>query len=153
MKIKNEINEQVAKGNLEKAIELLIEYSRLKLPEVYQHALVLSCQLRNWNKQNNLGLNPPREIFIQVSVSITNLTSQLEENQNEELGIDRFKLFRIKQLEEKIIKTYQLIDEWEQKRDIAENPNEAKRSQIEIQKLKFVSQEYLDELNQVFAYI
>ncbi|MEO1653290.1 MAG: CHAT domain-containing protein [Bacteroidota bacterium] len=53
---------------------------------------------------------------------------------------------KIARLEKQIEETEELIEEWQEKEKLAENPNERKRSQIEIDRLKKILDAYEAEL-------
>lgn len=53
---------------------------------------------------------------------------------------------RKKQLKQDIQETQELLSEWEEKRRYSENPNERKRSEIEIKRLQSYIKEYKEEL-------
>ncbi len=56
---------------------------------------------------------------------------------------------RVHTLKQKINDLYTLIGEWEQKRDLSENPSESQRSQLEINRLQSSLQGYQAELTQL----
>jgi len=56
-----------------------------------------------------------------------------------------FSKVRKNYLEENINRQYSLLNEWEKKRDIAENPNEKTKCESEIDRAKQYIQNYIDE--------
>ena len=145
------LTNMIAKGELKEALRILMDYSLKANLHAYKQVLTLSCQYHYWEHQRTLGLAPSMTEFKQIADATTSLLPMLQEKSSSKPSVDDFKLLRVKQLEYKIQQTYLLLGEWEQKRDIAENPNESRRSQIEIQKLRSVYEAYMNELQQVLV--
>lgn len=152
MNIINLIVKKITAGEVEDALDLMVDYSKRISPKTYNQALILSCQLRNWNSQNRLGTGPREETFNRITASTTHLLEELRDEQISQIPIEESQLFRISQIENQIKDIFILIGEWEQKRDLAENPSERKRSILEIQKLKSSSDEYIEELNNLLFF-
>lgn len=53
---------------------------------------------------------------------------------------------RVSRLKTKVLECYALLDEWESKLEIAENPGERKRCELEIARLQNIVRQYLSEI-------
>ncbi len=63
--------------------------------------------------------------------------------------VSPYSSIRIEQLSEKIKKQYFLLNEWEDKKDLSDNPKEKERCKIEIQSIKKIIDDYSIQLNKL----
>ncbi|HLO61294.1 MAG TPA: hypothetical protein VK179_21260 [Bacteroidales bacterium] len=71
------------------------------------------------------------------------------QNKNKILHNNVTAVARMGQLEIKISENEDLLKDWEEKRDLAENPSERRRCEIEIKKIKEIIKGYQDEYNEL----
>ncbi len=143
------ISKKIISGNIKEALNLLLYFSRTTNQNIYNDTIILSCQLNNWFQRKDLGLNPAESEFNRIIASTTSLLEQFNDNETNEIPITALHSSRIEKIETNIKDVYVLVGDWEVKRDLAENPSERKRADLEINKLKLSIDQYLKELNEL----
>lgn len=85
-------------------------------------------------------------VFVNSLDDKTENSEIIEKPKNTETISDSRKARKIKRIEKNIEETEQLLDAWESKKRIAENPNEKMRAEKEIEKLENILEEYEQDL-------
>ncbi len=73
MKIADDIKKHIAKGDTEKALELLVNFTRDNVPEKHDEAVLLSGQYRQWKREMTLGVQQSTSELRRIELGIMNV--------------------------------------------------------------------------------
>ena len=73
-----QIKNHIAKGEPDKAINLLLEHSRGNIPNIYDEALLLSGQYRQWKRGITLGVEQSSTELRRIEVGVLDLLNNQE---------------------------------------------------------------------------
>ena len=142
------IRNLIARNKIEDALNLLraINIDDIDLSNSFDALSGEYVSLKNRKLVTNEIIEPEINRF---RLNLLNLISDLEISQKENKRHIHFSTNqkRAIHLKKKLEDTTELISEWEEKRDLAENPTEEKRCEKEINKLNRIFKIYSEEYN------
>ena len=78
MDTREEIKNHIAKGEPDKAIKLLLNYSKENIPDIHDEALLLSGQYRQWKRGITLGVEQSSAELRRIEVGVLDLLNNQE---------------------------------------------------------------------------
>ena len=122
--------------------------------QLHNNLIMQSSRLNSVNNDNNMGILARQDFQMEIArirQALLYIIDQLSDTLNkEEQATNRspanFNSTRVEQLNKVISMNYQLLSDWEEKKDLSENPKEKMRCDIEIEKVKEAIAKYKSEL-------
>lgn len=132
----------IGKGNLEKALSLILD----EVDETLKNEVILyQTRLHHLKREERIFQKNILVEKLQLSNAVLEFIMINDANRTP-LSILDPAVHRMERLRKKIIGIYDLLAEWEEKKAYAENPSEVKRSEIEINRLMTIIKEQNREL-------
>ncbi len=138
--LEKKIKDYITKGKIKLAIDEL-----KKIVDDKTNLIILEAQYNQI--KNDIGLIADSDKDVKTarinSALLNILYDYCDDNKNTIMNTDNKRSIYLK---EKIANNYERLSEWEEKRDLAENPNEKARCNNEIKSIKKQIDEYKKEL-------
>jgi len=141
-----QLSKLIIDGKTEYVFDELIKFLTDNDKETLNEISLLYSQFNRQKKEQMLGLSDNIHIANRINLSILQFLTKMElTNTNKNIKFNNLNSTRIEQLENKVKQNTELLNQWEQKVDISENPSEQKRCEIEIDKIKKSLMTYQNE--------
>ena len=144
--VREQVRELIATGEIEKSLSLLRQYSN---DDQQNEIIIFQSRFAQMQKEEHLtGENKSNE-RLRLCKAILEWVNKASESKFA-INSSNDPLFskRKEKLKKKIADTYTLIEQWEEKLQVSENPTEQKRCTMEIARLQDIVSQYIKELNQ-----
>ena len=93
MEFIDKIKEHISQGETEKAIKLLVEFTKENKPDMHDEAVLLSGQFRQWKREVSLGVQQSNSELRRIEMGIINLLTDesISDNSLADLNLSRQK--------------------------------------------------------------
>ena len=149
--------QELLQRDINKTVQELLAISKnANEKETHNNLIMQSGRLNSITADNNMGVISRQDYNMEIAkirqalLYIIDKLSDffIQENDvNEPTKSDPKNISRISQLQESINRNYKLLDKWEKKKDLSENPTEEMRCESEIDQIKLAIKKYENELN------
>lgn len=118
---------------------------------LFHHLIILSSRYQSWQKQSLKGLGPRPEELNEIRNNLLEIigiwSKEVSQSNNSNVDdLSEYNTIRQGHLNRRIKSGLSLMQEWEAKREIAENPAEVKRCNLQIKQLTKNLSQYREEL-------
>jgi len=140
--------------DIQKTVKELLEFTNeVDDNQIHNSLIMQSGRLNSVNNDNNMGILSRQDYQMEIArirqallYIIDQLSDSLNKEQATSAQASNSNSTRVKQLNKTLSMNYQLLSEWEEKRDLSENPKEKMRCDIEIKNIKETITKYESEL-------
>ncbi len=136
--------------------ELLAVSKKANEKDIHNNLIMQSGRLNSINNDNNMGVISRQDYNMEIAKirkALLYIIDKLSDFfvQEEDINLSQTNnstnISRLEQLQDSINRNYELLNQWEEKRDLSENPKENMRCEREIEQIKQIIKKYEDELN------
>lgn len=145
MNIWKQAKELIGAGALAPALELLSQHLG---PDIQNELILFRANLTYLEREERLFEADISDKKNRLIIRVLQFIMVYEAQENKQMNTSVTSI-RKERLIKRQLKAYLLLEKWEEKLEISENPNEIRRSEIEIERLKNILDKYTEEIDSI----